>query len=57
MRVLMCAMFSDSTSGIELRLGYSVDSPLHRRMVPDIESGRVLAQNWLDSVRAAANRI
>ena len=54
MRVLTCAIFGASTSGMELRLGYSVDSPLHRRMVPDIESGRVLAQTWLGVVREVA---
>jgi hypothetical protein len=55
-RILTCAMFGGPTSGVELRLGYLVDTPLHSRMVPDIESGRVLAQNWLDAVRANANR-
>jgi len=43
-------------AGVELRLGYLVDVPLHSRMMRDIDSARALAQNWLDAVRAAAKR-
>jgi hypothetical protein len=53
-RVLRCAMFDASGFGVELRVGYFSDSPLRSQMMPDIESARVLAQSWLDAVRAAA---
>ena len=53
-RVLTCAIFGASTNGVELRVGYVVDVPLHSRMMRDIDSARVLAQEWLDAVRAAA---
>jgi hypothetical protein len=53
-RVLTCAIFGASTEGVELRVGYFVDMPLHSRMMRDIDSARVLAQDWLDAVRAAA---
>ena len=53
-RVLTCAMFDASGPGAELRVGYPGDSPLRRQMMPDIDSARVLAQDWLDAARAAA---
>ena len=53
-RMLTCAIFGASTDGVELRVGYFVDMPLHSRMMRDIDSARVLAQDWLDAVRAAA---
>ena len=52
--MLTCAIFGASTEGVELRVGYFVDMPLHSRMMRDIDSARVLAQDWLDAVRAAA---
>ena len=53
-RVLRCAMFDASGPGVELRVGYFGDPPLRSQMMPDIESARVLAQNWLASVRGIA---
>jgi len=53
-RMLTCAIFSASTDGVELRVGYVVDVPLHSQMMRDIDSARALAQQWLDAVRAAA---
>jgi hypothetical protein len=53
-RMLTCAIVAASTQGVELRLGYFVDVPLHSQMMPDIESARVLAQEWLEAVRAAS---
>jgi len=53
-RILTCAMFDASSHGIELRVGYLGDSPLRSQIMPDIDSARVLAQDWLDAVRAAA---
>ena len=50
-RILTCAMFGP---GVELRVGYFGDSPLRSQMMPDIESARVLAKDWLDAVRTAA---
>jgi hypothetical protein len=52
-RVLTCAIDA-SGPGAELRVGYLGDSPLRSQMMPDIDSARVLAQDWLDAVRAAA---
>ena len=54
-RMLTCAIFGASTHGVELRLGYVVDVPLHSRTMRDIESARVLAKDWLDAVRAGAS--
>jgi hypothetical protein len=54
-RILACAIFSPSQCGVELRIGYSLDVPLHSRMMRDVDSARVLAQSWLDAVRAATN--
>jgi hypothetical protein len=53
-RILTCAMFDASGPGIELRVGYHRDSPLHSQTMPEIESARVLAQRWLDAARIAA---
>jgi len=53
-RVLTCAIFGASTEGVELRVGYLFDMPMHSQMMRDIDSARVLAQDWLDAVRAAA---
>jgi len=53
-RILTCAVFAGFTSGVELRVGFFVDSLLHSRMMPDNESARALAQNWLDAMRLAA---
>jgi hypothetical protein len=53
-RILRCAMFDASGPGVELRVGYFSESPLNSQMMPDIESARVLAKEWLDAVRAAA---
>jgi hypothetical protein len=54
-RILTCAIFGACTNRVELRVGYFVDVPLHSQEMPDIESARVLAQNWLDAVRATAS--
>ena len=51
-RILTCSIFSASTAGVELRVGYFVDSPLRSQIVADIESARALAQDWLDAMRA-----
>jgi hypothetical protein len=53
-RILTCAMFDASGPGVELRICYFRDLPLRSQMMPDIESARVLAKDWLDVVRAAA---
>ena len=50
-RILTCSIFAASTSGVELRVGYFDDAPLRSQMVPDVQSARALAQNWLDDVR------
>jgi hypothetical protein len=47
-------MFDASGPGAELRVGYLGDTPLRSQMMPDIDSARVLAQDWLDAMRAAA---
>ena len=52
--VLTCTIFRDPIAGVELRLGYFVDVRLHARTMRDIESARVLAQDWLEAVRAAS---
>jgi hypothetical protein len=51
-RILTCAIFDASAEGVELRVGYFGGVPLHSQMIGDIESARVLAQNWLAAVRA-----
>ena len=53
-RILTCAMFVASGPGVELRVGYFGDSPVRSQMMPDIESARALAKDWLDATRAAA---
>jgi len=53
-RIMRCAIFGAFTSAVELRVGYFGDAPLRSQIVPDIESGRVLAQDWLEAVRAAS---
>ena len=53
-RVLTCAIFDASGPGVELRVGYFGESPLRSQMMPDIESARVLAKDWLEAVRTAA---
>ena len=53
-RIMTCAIFDASAEGVELRVGYFGGVPLHSQMVCDIESARVLAQNWLAAVRAVA---
>jgi hypothetical protein len=53
-RILTCAMFDASRPGVELRVGHFGDSPLRSQIMPDLESARVLAKDWLDAVRAAA---
>jgi hypothetical protein len=53
-RMLTCAIFGASAHGVELRLGYFVDVPLHSRTMHDIESARLLAKDWLYAVRSAA---
>ena len=50
-RILTCSIFDASASGVELRVGYFADSPLHSQAAADIESARALAQAWLDAVR------
>ena len=52
--MLTCAIFGPSTDGVELRVGYFLDMPLRSQMMRDIDSARVLAQDWLDAMRAAA---
>ena len=53
-RILTCAILDASGPGVELRIGYFGDSPLRSQMMPDIESARVVAKDWLDVMRAAA---
>jgi hypothetical protein len=55
-RILTCSIFSASTAGVELRVGYVVgDLPLHSQIVADIESARALAQDWLDAMRQGSD--
>jgi hypothetical protein len=51
-RILICSIFTASTAGVELRVGYFGDPPLHSQIVVDIESAQALAQDWLRAVRA-----
>jgi len=53
-RIMRCATFGAFTSDVELRVDYFGDAPLRSQIVPDIESARVLAQDWLDAVRTAS---
>ena len=55
-RILTCAIFRASAYGVELRVGYFIDVPLHAQIMRDIKSARVLAKNWLHAVRAAGVR-
>jgi hypothetical protein len=51
-RILTCEISAASSDGVELRVGYFGGVPLHSQQMRDIESARVLAQNWRDAVRA-----
>jgi len=51
-RILTCAIFAASSESVELRVGYFGGLPLHSQMLRDIETARVLAQDWRDVVRA-----
>ena len=51
---MRCAIFGAFSSDVELRVGYFSNAPLRSQIVPDIESGRVLALDWLEAVRAAS---
>jgi hypothetical protein len=50
-RILMCGIVGASTHGVELRVGYFINDPLHSQAMRDMESARLLAEHWLDSVR------
>ena len=52
-RMLACSIFAAGTTGVELRVGYVGEPPLRFQVVADIDSGRVLAKQWLDAVRVA----
>lgn len=52
---MRCAIYGAFTSDVELRLGHFGDAPLRSLIVPDIDSARLLAQDWLEAVRAASN--
>jgi hypothetical protein len=54
-RILTCSVFSASTSGVELRVGYVIDVPLHSETVADIDAARALAQNWLNALRGGTS--
>ena len=54
-RILTCSVFSVSISGLELRVGYLRDVPLHSERVADIHAARALAQNWLEAMRGGAS--
>jgi len=51
-RILTCAIFTASNEQVELQVGYFGGVPLHSQIMHDIESARVLAHNWRDTVRA-----
>ena len=53
-RILTCAIFASFAVGVDLQVGYFLDAPLHSQIMPDIESARVLAQTWLDTLREVA---
>jgi hypothetical protein len=55
-RLLTCFIFTDSSAGVELRVGYVSDAPLHSKLVADTESARALAKQWLDTVRVLSPR-
>jgi hypothetical protein len=50
-RILTCSLFGASTAGVELRVGYLLDVPLHSETVVDINAARALAQSWLKALR------
>ena len=54
-RIVTCAVFNVSTAGLELRVGYMLDVPLHSEMVADIHAARALAQNWLTAMRGGTS--
>ena len=54
-RIVTCAVFDASTSGLELRVGYLLDVPLHSEIVADIHAARALAQNWLAAMRGGTS--
>jgi hypothetical protein len=54
-RILKCAVFHISASGLELRVGYMLDVPLHSESVADIHAARALAQDWLTAMRGGAS--
>jgi len=51
---MRCAIFGAVTIDVELRIGYFGDAPLRSQIVPDIQSARGLAQDWLEAMRAAS---
>ena len=53
-RILACSISNASGEGVELRVGYVGDVPLHSQVVSDRASARVLAQRWLGAVRVAS---
>jgi hypothetical protein len=53
-RIMRCAIFGAVTFDVELRIGYFGDAPLRSQIVPDIQSARGLAQDWLEAMRAAS---
>jgi hypothetical protein len=55
-RILTCSIFDASASGVELRVGYFTDSPLHSQAAADIESARALARDWLRAMCADGDR-
>ena len=50
-RIVTCAVFPFSASGLEVRVGYLLDVPLHSEIVADIHAARALAQDWLRAMR------
>jgi hypothetical protein len=54
-RILTCSLFNVSTSGLELRVGYLRDVPLHSERVADIHAARALAENWLKAMRGGTS--
>jgi hypothetical protein len=54
-RILTCSVFNVSTSGLELRVGYMLDVPIHSESVADVQAARALAQNWLNAMRGGTS--
>ena len=52
--ILACSISKLPAEGVELRVGYVGDVPLHSQVVSDTASARVLAHRWLGAVRAAS---